>query len=408
MRIALYHNLPSGGARRFVHDELRELAGRGHEITEFTTTLADRAALDLGPWVIAQQVYDAPAPEFTPRRLPMIAPYVHAAQLTTLLRRTREVDRRIAADIDAHGYDVVLAQDSQIIPSPYLLRYVHTPTVFQCHHVQRDTDEQRLAADERTADWTGRLKRSYYAPARAYSRNLRGDHEQVNLRAATLVLTNSEYSRSVLAARFGVESTVIYPGIDSERFCPGPIPRGEFVLAVGALHYMKGYRFLVSALGQMPAQRRPALVIAANSAEAAEQAAVTELAARLGVSLRIENVRDDARMVELYRTARAFVYTPIEEALGLAPLEAMACGTPVLAVGEAGVLETVVDGVTGWLVGRDAHVFAERLDALLRDDTLRARFAEQAVDYVREKWTWSRAVDQLEAALAETAKVGRK
>ena len=407
MRIALYHNLPSGGAKRFVHDEVRELARRGHEITEFTTTLADRATLDLAPWVVAQHVCDAPAPAFTQRRLPMIAPYVHAVQLTTLLRRTRDVDRRIAADIDAQGYDVVLAQDSQIVPTPYLLRYVHTPAVFQCHHVQRDTDEQRLSADDRAAGWIDRLKGAYYAPVRAYSRNLRRSHEQANLRAATRVLTNSEYSRSVLRARYGVESTVIYPGIDTGRFCPAPVTRGDFVLAVGALHYMKGYRFLISALGQMPAQRRPALVIAANSAEAAEQAVVTELAARLGVSLRVENVRDDGRMVELYRTARAFVYTPIEEALGLAPLEAMACGTPVVAVGEAGILETVLDGVTGWLVERDAHMFAERLDALLHDDILRARFAEQAVDYVREKWTWPRAVDQLQATLAETAKVGR-
>ncbi len=169
---------------------------------------------------------------------------------------------------------------------------------------------------------------------------------------------------------------------------------------------MKGYRFDLGAR-PMPAQRRPALVIAANSAEAAEQAVVTELAARLGVPLRVENVRDDACMVELYRTARVFVYTPIEEALGLAPLEAMACGTPVVAVGEAGISETVLDGVTGWLVERDAHAFAERLGALLHDDVLRARFGEQAVDYVREKWTWSRAVDQLQATLAETAKVGR-
>ncbi len=128
------------------------------------------------------------------------------------------------------------------------------------------------------------------------------------------------------------------------------------MLAVGALHYMKGYRFLISALGQMPAQRRPALVIAANSAEAAEQAVVTELAARLGVPLRVENVRDDACMVELYRTARVFVYTPIEEALGLAPLEAMACGTPVVAVGEAGISETVLTASpVGWLSEMRMH-----------------------------------------------------
>jgi glycosyltransferase involved in cell wall biosynthesis len=215
-----------------------------------------------------------------------------------------------------------------------------------------------------------------------------------------MVLTNSKFSCQLMADSYGVAARPIYPGIDSTLFCPGGGSRGDYVFSVGALLYSKGYRFLISAIGRIAARLRPPLVVAANVVDPAEDRDVRELADCAGVDLHIERVTSDSKLVEMYRGALAFVYAPMSEALGLAPLEAMACGTPVVAVGEGGVTETVVDGVTGWLVDRDADAFAERLTGLLSDSVMRQQMGDAGVQYVRSSWTWQAAVDNLESALA--------
>ena len=83
------------------------------------------------------------------------------------------------------------------------------------------------------------------------------------------------------------------------------------------------------------------------------------------------------------------------EPFGLAPLEAMACGLPVVAVKEGGVRETVVDGVTGFLTQRDPEEFAECIRQLLENHNLRRQFGEQAREHVRAFWTWERAAQDL-------------
>jgi glycosyltransferase involved in cell wall biosynthesis len=161
---------------------------------------------------------------------------------------------------------------------------------------------------------------------------------------------------------------------------------------------------VVESLARIPSEKRPCLFIAANSRDESEEAAIRQLAAKAGVDLHVEEIRDDARLVEVYSAARLFLYAPYREALGRAPLEAMACGTPVVAVGEGGVCETVVDEVTGYLVPRDAVQFAEKVCTLLDKHSLRRQMGAAGIAYVRENWTWERAADELEEHLFAVAR----
>jgi alpha-1,3/alpha-1,6-mannosyltransferase len=105
----------------------------------------------------------------------------------------------------------------------------------------------------------------------------------------------------------------------------------------------------------------------------------------------------------LLRTASAFIFTPHLEPFGLAPVEAMASGTPVVAVREAGPAETVVDGETGFLCDRDPMQLGEAVLRLLTSEPLRTRMGAAAREHVVSSFTWDRSVEQLAGLLSNAA-----
>ena len=104
----------------------------------------------------------------------------------------------------------------------------------------------------------------------------------------------------------------------------------------------------------------------------------------------------EAELVAYYNRAMVVAFVPYLEPFGLVPLEAMACGTPVIGVREGGVRETVSDGQSGLLIDRDPRAFAAALGRILDDQAFAGRLGIQARAYVEQQWTWERSVDQLE------------
>lgn len=404
VRIALFHNLPSGGAKRHTREQARELARRGHEVVEFRPSTAAADFCSLAPHVAAVHSFPAPALSRLARRVPLLTPYIHAAQGLAALRRVDRLQQRIAAVIDAGRFDVTLVQDCQVAMTPYLLRYLQTPAAFFCHH-----GFTHWSPPLRAAGATGRetMKARYYAPARwLFSRTLCRD-ERRNAQCAGVVLTASRFAHAQVQAHYAVDAVVVGAGVDPAVFAPVAAPPSDYVLCVGELSPRKDYPFLVKALARLPIRRRPRLLIAANAVQADEAAALAQLAEARGVALERVRTGNDGELAALYAGARAFVYAPREEMLGLACLEAMSCATPVVAVRDGGVAEMVLDGVTGWLTERDADAFAARLDTLLTDEALRARMGAAAAEHVRAAWTWPDAVDRVEVALIQEVARGR-
>src|SRR4029077_6689029 len=95
----------------------------------------------------------------------------------------------------------------------------------------------------------------------------------------------------------------------------------------------------------------------------------------------------DEELVATLNRASVMLYAPRLEPFGLAPLEANACGVPVVAVAEGGVRETVIDGVNGVLVEPRADAMAEGIVRLMRDSDLRGRLGRQGRHLVAENWS---------------------
>jgi len=112
---------------------------------------------------------------------------------------------------------------------------------------------------------------------------------------------------------------------------------------------------------------------------------------------------DDNELVDILNRATAMVYAPRLEPFGLAPLEANACGLPVVAVAEGGVRETIIDGVNGFLVQHQPQMMAQAIQRLAHDKDLAAQLSKNGSKIVQEKWSVNAAVERLERQLTQAA-----
>jgi glycosyltransferase involved in cell wall biosynthesis len=151
----------------------------------------------------------------------------------------------------------------------------------------------------------------------------------------------------------------------------GLAPEDVAVLTLAALVPRKGIDLLLDALARQPAAPRCVLLVAG---EGPERAALAARAAELGLGARARRLGARADKAELLAACDLFALASRAEGLGVAALEAMAAGRPVVATRVGGLGEAVVDGETGLVVpGEDVAALAAALARLAGDPDLRAR-----------------------------------
>lgn len=386
LRIALYHDLPSGGAKRTVHAQVSELARRGHRVECFVTSAAEEEFLPLRGVADRVHVIDVPPPPDREKTLAGRPGTRDLLRWSGLYRAIRRAGRTAARLVDDGDHDVALVHPSQFTQAPHILRSGQTPTVYYCHEVLRAAYDPLISP-----------------PAVRFAiRHTLGRVDRKNARAATAIAVNSAYTAGRVRDVYGRTATVVAPGVDIETFHPAQASRGDYLLAVGALHPLKGMDFIVRSVSRLDEATRPRLVIVADRARDQERDRIEALARGEGVGLEIRQRVPEAELVELYGGARAVLVAAHREPLGLVALEAMACGTPVVAVADGGVPETVVDGVTGFLVPRDPAPFAERIRHLLESPDDAEALGRAGRAHVKEHWTWHQSTDELLQLLRET------
>lgn len=397
-RIALFHNLPAGGAKRHTLEQVRELARRGYSVVEFTQSTADDSMFPLEPYTTEKHNYSFDWHELRTNTVRGMGPYVHLWQNADNLRRLSALSRQIAADIDAGGFDLVFVKDCRFTIAPYVLRYLTTPSVFYIHSLPADYAPETNGSTNGLSAGHGMGSLITALPKGMHRRMVSGTFG-ANLQHAGHVLTNSRFTRDVLLAHVGRRAEVVYPGVNTQQFRPqaGAETRQPYVLSAGSLLPQKGHWFVIDSLALIEADRRPQLVVATPLVHDAVAHDLRSYAAARGVALDVRCIDDSDELAAVYSGAVALTFAAHNEWLGLVALESMACGTPVVGIAEGGLLETVRDGENGFLVRRNPAEFAGALRRLLDDRSLRQRLGDAGRAQVNAYWNWSRAVDDLEA-----------
>lgn len=214
------------------------------------------------------------------------------------------------------------------------------------------------------------------------------------------------------AVQLGADPTrirVIPSGVDTQRFRPinrattratlGLSSEQKIILFVGTLEPRKQVDRLLLAL-PLVRQRIPlsnvVIIGTGEVAGAGDQTALLHRVVRennLEDVVRFEGRVSEEQLVSWYTAADVFALPSSSEGQGLAALEAMACGLPVVASAVGGLLEAIVDGHNGALVRPgDVSALAQRLTDVLQDECLRERLGSAARETAIQRYSWDRTV----------------
>ncbi len=184
-------------------------------------------------------------------------------------------------------------------------------------------------------EYLGPVKAAIAAPYFAYLRNWDRRHAQHVDRFVAI----SRHVQERIRAFYGRESDIVYPPVDTDRCTPAPDggeANGGYDLIVSALVPYKRIDLAAEAYGRLG---YPLKIVGTGSAAA-------KIARGAAPNVEFLGWRNDDEILALYRNCRFLIF-PGEEDYGLVPLEAMACGKPVIAFGHGGATETVEDGASG-------------------------------------------------------------
>ncbi len=288
-----------------------------------------------------------------------------------------------------------------------------------------------VAAERLKAAWNAPLVHMYHTLGLMKNRIARSPSEmegEYRIEGERRVL---QYADQIIAATLAERSqlhflyqaddskiTVIPPGVDTSRFYPIPVeearesigvPQGDgLLLFVGRIEPLKGLETLIRAIALMREQglqcRVPHyLAVVGGDPSASGENINAEM-------VRLQALRQELGMDELvlflgkraqdslpyyYSAADVLIMPSHYESFGMVALEAMACGTPVVASQVGGLAFLVQDGVTGFVVpDGDPRALSERITRLLTEPGLREKLGVQAAAYARQ-YAWENIVDRI-------------
>jgi glycosyltransferase involved in cell wall biosynthesis len=396
MKIAIFHNLPSGGAKRSI-SKITDILAQRHQIALFETIYSERAFY---PIAQNEKIEHATVEDNNSWFRHSISTSQSSGMNWLLsILPIKHYYKFISERINRWEPDLVLVFPCRFHQTPYVLRFLKAPVVFVATEPPRYVYEQ-------LAFW-GRKKENgvFKRLTKNFKREIWKRLDQNNVSFATEIITISNYSQEYCYHVYQRISPVCHFGVDAAEYYPSEkISKEDLILSVGRLHPLKGHDFVIRSVAKINVLPKPRMVIVGDEGDSHEKKELESLASELGISLLIQIGVSHDELRAWYNRARVVACGQIMEPLGLIPLEAMACGTPVVAVKEGGLRETVPHGVGGLLVERNEELFADALSYFLTNQDANCEWGKRARNEVVNYWTWEKCCKKIEIILERVIK----
>jgi glycosyltransferase involved in cell wall biosynthesis len=396
LRIAVWYNLPTGGARRALHDHVKGLVARGHEVECF------RPPIPSPEWM----AMPCPEQEVPLRQAGNETTYLgrvvrHLNRSTLLIGGMEMHSKAVVNRIHAGGFDIVFANTCSQFYAPFIGRYLEIPKFLYLQEPNRFLYESLPHLPWRGAPAGSSWRRKLRATFDLFALKRQANEELVNAQSFDRILVNSYFSREAVARAYGLDSHVCYLGIDTDHFALSSASRKSFVLGIGAIVGSKRVDLAIRSIAATPGTK-PKLIWVGNLADEGYLAELKKLAASLEVDVEFRCLVSEKELLRLMQASACVLYTPRLEPFGYVPLEAVACGTPVVTVAEGGLRETMAPGY-GCVADPTPSAIGEKVAWVLENQEQALREATEARPSLVEKWNLSAGIDRLERHLFEVS-----
>jgi glycosyltransferase involved in cell wall biosynthesis len=201
-----------------------------------------------------------------------------------------------------------------------------------------------------------------------------------SLKNSNYIIANSQNTQNIIKKIVGIDSKVIYPPVLIPRKPPSFVGKKEYFLIISRIDSNKSIEIAIQACTQLNLPLKIAGV--ANCPRY-----LYELKKMAGKNIEFLNFVSEKERIKLYQKAIAFLFCSKNEDFGIAPVEAMANGVPVIAYRGGGVKETVVDGKTGLFFRHHSwQSMAEAIKKFNRKGFNRKNLYNQAKKFSRERF----------------------
>ncbi|XAR56458.1 GDP-Man:Man(1)GlcNAc(2)-PP-dolichol alpha-1,3-mannosyltransferase [Bertholletia excelsa] len=400
LNIAIIHpDLGIGGAERLIVDAAVELVSNGHNVHIFTAHHdRTRCFEETLAGTFPVTVYGSFLPRHIFYRLHAVCAYIRCIFVALCVLFLWP------------SFDIVLAdQVSVVIPLMKLKK--STKVVFYCHF-----------PDMLLAQHTTVLRRIYRKPIDFV--------EEITTGVADLILVNSKFTASTFANTFkcldarGIRPAVLYPAVNVDQFDKPHASKLNF-LSINRFERKKNIDLAISAFAKLRTLEGDVLqghvmdeatLTVAGGFDGRLRENVEYLEELKNLAER-EGVYDQVNFVTSCSTAErnvmlseclCVIYTPKDEHFGIVPLEAMAAHKPVIACNSGGPVETIEDGVTGFLCDPSPQEFSLAMAKFIRDREMAERMGAEARQHVTESFSTKTFGQRLNLILVDIARGKRE
>ena len=407
MKIAVWHNLHSGGGSRALQYHIHGLVERGHQVEIWAADPDASGFMHLPLSVKLHKialVYDEHQSSLKERFASVFF------EKDSNMKAMEKHCEKCALEINQGGFDVLFANSCFYYGVPFISRFVNIPKLLYLgepnRYLYEAMPEQVWEAPEEISNkWRSKFWVYFFSNTwrtnkfRVYVRE-----ERKNFQAFDKVLVNSYFSMESCKRAYGLLSEVCYLGVDNVLFKQiKPVESKPYVVGLGGFYGHKNPELAIRSVGEVK-ENRPKLLWIGNMVDEKYWLEMVELARLLKVTLEVKKMVTDQQLVELLSGAICMIYSSNLEPFGFAPLEANACGTPVIAVAEGGVRETIIHGKNGFLVNQNPKEIAQYISQLSENQELRLNISNFAIKNVKENWSLASCSERINEAVESMVK----
>jgi len=360
MKIAIFHELPNGGARRAINSFAAQLKKR-HVVDLYVVDDKDNQE-----WKFYSNVF---LYKFFPKSWKGKDWRIRLYKDTIELFHIYKLNAKIAGDIDKKNYDVVLVGASKFIEAPFIMRFLKTPFVFFCQDPYYRIIYDPIFTTPKSLDFF----RYRYEKMNRFIRKIL---DRQNVGYAQVCLSPSKYIAHLFSKTYNKPVQVIYDGVDEIFFRPSRKKKDIDIFYIGSLEPVDGYNLLKETLSYM-----------------GKNIKVRELIKEK------EWISDDKVLRDLYQRTKIMFCPARNEGLGLTLLESLSCGTLVIALDEAGHREIIKERENGYLIKPNPKKIAKLLEKLLSHPKEIHRLGRNGRADIEKYWIWQKRAKELEKVL---------